>query len=115
MELLNVAGIIKVSGCSTCETSADCTDQVCNLTLDIATVSGQWSCVDVDSVPDGSTCDLDGDGTMACTNFCAPVSVAGLLNVGVCGACIEDADCDGGTCVPGEFGDDGSVTPATCM
>ena len=116
VEIINALGVLTLSACSSCETSADCTDQVCNLSIDVATVSGQWSCVNEGDVADGETCDLDGDGTLACTNICSPVLVADLIMVGVCGECAEDTDCaDGETCVLGEFGDDGSVTPAACM
>ena len=114
--IINQAGILTISACSSCETTADCTDQVCNLSISVPTVSGEWSCVDVGSIVDGETCDLDGDGTEACENICGPVSVGGLLDVGVCGECAGDGDCaDGMTCEQGVFADDGSATPAACI
>ncbi len=73
--------------------------------MDIASFSGQRSCVDPGSIAQDSLCDVGASGDAACENVCAEV----LLNenppigLGVCGECKEDADCMGGTCTPGSF------------
>ena len=115
VEIINVPGILMASTCSECTTSAECTDQVCNITVDVANISGQKECVDEGSVADGSFCDIEGDGELACTNHCAEASIKGLLTFGVCGECRDDDDCDGGTCTDPEVGLDGSITASVCM
>lgn len=116
VEIINVPGILMASTCSECETTADCDGElVCNVSVDVANISGQQTCVAVDSVPDGEFCDLEGDGALACTNFCAEASVKGLLTFGLCGECAVDGDCaDGLSCVEPEVGIDGTVVASFC-
>ncbi len=116
VEIINVPGILMASTCSECDTTADCDgEQLCNVSVDVANISGQQTCVDAGSVADGEFCDLEGDGNEACTNFCAEASVKGLLTFGLCGACRTDEDCDAGqTCVEPEVGIDGTVVASIC-
>lgn len=117
VEIINaLEGVVTLSACSSCESTADCDgEQVCNVAIDVATISGTWSCVDAGSIADGETCDLNGDGTAACMGACGSVLVADLIEVGVCGECATDEDCMDGTCQGGEFADDGTVTPSSCI
>ena len=116
VEIINVPGILVANTCSECTTSDECTDQVCNVAIDVANITGEKTCVDASSVADGEFCDLEGDGEDACMNHCAEADIMSLLTFGVCGACRDDADCTGGmTCTAPEVGLDGAVTPSVCM
>src|SRR5690606_17408734 len=52
VEIINVPGILVANTCSECTTSDECTDQVCNISVDVANISGQKTCVDEGSVED---------------------------------------------------------------
>jgi len=114
--VLDIPGVITVGTCGTCRGSGDCgSGQACNLIADYVTVQGQHECVTVGSEPDGETCSLPFDGEAACANHCAPVSVMGLFELGVCGECRDGADCgNGGTCLPGRFNFGDPPVPSQC-
>lgn len=117
--LLDVPGILTLSTCGECLTDADCTDQLCSPTIDVANFTGQKLCVDQGSVANGQACDLEGTGNMAClSGLCATVDIMGIAQVGVCGDCDVDADCDmaaGEVCMAAEIDTTtGEVTPPTC-
>ena len=115
-EIINVPTILEANTCSECESTADCAEGVCNVSVDVANISGQKTCVPEMSVPDGEFCDLEGDGEAACENHCAEASLMGLATFGVCGACRDDDDCMGmGTCTAPEVGLDGTITASVCM
>ncbi|RMG98931.1 MAG: hypothetical protein D6705_04495 [Deltaproteobacteria bacterium] len=86
--ILDVTGLLTIKTCSECDTSADCSNgQVCNPTVSVADLSGHKTCVDPGSVPDGEACDLNGDGDMACANYCESADIMGLAELGVCSPC----------------------------
>jgi hypothetical protein len=94
--VLQVPGIITVATCGECKTDADCPAQAphCTPDYDIADFTGQKKCKAPDSVPNNAGCDADGTGNQACASgFCGEASVMGLLKLGICGECINDADC----------------------
>lgn len=117
--LLDVPGILTLSTCGQCLVDADCGEQLCSPTIDVANFTGQKLCVDPMSVPNGQACDLMGTGNMACmSGICASVDIMGIAQVGVCGDCSVDADCDmaaGEVCLAADIDTmTGEVTPPTC-
>jgi hypothetical protein len=79
--------------------------------------SGINDCIDPMSLPQDSFCNLDGNGNEACmSGICSTIDIMGIAEVGSCGECNTDAECMGGTCVPGEFViDSGSLLGSTCQ
>ncbi len=120
VEIINVPGILLANTCSECETTADCDgDELCNVSVDVANISGQQTCVPPMSVPDGEFCDLEGDGNDACENFCAEADLMSLVTFGLCGECrivdgTEEGCADGQTCVEPVVGIDGTVEASFC-
>ncbi len=117
--ILDVAGILTASTCSTCGSDADCDNgELCTINYDVANFTGDRTCVVPGTVLDGEGCDLDGSGDMACeSGLCAEVDIMGLAQLGVCGECAVDADCDAGqTCQATDVDiTTGDVTPAECV
>lgn len=101
--LLTVPGIIDVSTCGACATNADCADPKtpnCSPTYDVMNFSGQYICVEDDSVAQDGGCNLSPGaddlpvGNAACASgFCGEAKVMGLVSVGICGECNSNADC----------------------
>jgi hypothetical protein len=117
--LLDVPGVLTLSTCGVCLVDADCGEQLCSPTIDVANFTGQKLCVDAGSVPNGQACDLMGTGNDACmSGLCATVDIMGIAQVGVCGDCSVDADCDvaaGEVCTPADIDTTtGEVTAPTC-
>ncbi len=117
--IINVPGILSASTCSECDVTADCETGVCNVAVDIATISGEKTCVEEGSVADGDFCDLEGHGDAACMNHCGTADIMGLAQFGVCGECRnvdgESEGCaDGHTCTDPMVGLDGAVVPSVC-
>ncbi|PRQ08428.1 hypothetical protein [Enhygromyxa salina] len=115
--VLDLLGLIKISTCGECASDADCTDQICAPVVIVENFDGQNTCIDVGSLAQDSFCDLEGNGDEACENVCSTVDIMGLAEVGACGQCNEDADCDGGgTCQGGEFDiNSGMLFGSTCV
>jgi hypothetical protein len=119
--IIDVPGVLSASTCSECVTTDDCMPGlVCNTSVMIQDIAGQKTCVEPESVPDGEFCDLEGDGDMACTNFCASANIMMLVEFGVCGPCsnanMPNEGCMGGeTCIDPTVELDGTVTPSMCM
>lgn len=114
--VLDVPGIITVGTCGSCGAAQGCANgEACSLVADYVVVQGQHECVPVGSQMDGESCSLQFDGEVACANHCEPVSVMGLFEIGVCGACVTDEDCNGsGTCSPGSFSFGAVPKPSEC-
>ena len=117
--IIDVPGVLSASTCSECETTADCTEgTVCNVSVSIETISGQKTCVEPGSVPDGEFCDLEGDGDEACTNFCGEADIMGIAQFGVCGQCnnVTGEGCEGDQMCEAPTVDlDGTVVPSMCV
>lgn len=115
--LIDVPGILTASGCSECDSDADCTGgQLCSPGYDIADLSGAKTCVDPGSVENGEGCDHEGSGDDACNSgFCFAYDFMGFVTVGVCGECKADGDCAEGTCLEPDINQDTfEVIPPTC-
>ena len=120
VEIINVPGILTASTCSECASTDDCGDsEVCNLSLGLPNLTGEWTCVPRNSVEDGEFCDFPGDGDDACANFCAEASIKGVIIFGVCGECnlagamVQGCE-DGESCVEPEASIDGTTVPSVC-
>ena len=120
-EVLDVPGILAISTCGECTSDADCGAQLCSPQIDVANVSGAWTCVGAGTVPDGDFCELDGSGNQACASgYCGEADVLGLVMVGVCSECsnhaVANEGCGGGeTCADPIVNLDGSVSPGSCV
>ena len=116
--VLDVPGVLLAATCSECESDSDCEDgQLCGLGIDITELSGLRGCVTTRSVPNNSTCDLQTSGDLACASgICAATEVQGVFEVGVCGECETNADCNGGlgVCTPGQGDLTTGVTGSVC-
>ena len=102
--------------CSECNTTDDCDSPQLCANIYSEGLGAYLGCVDPGSVEDGQGCPLDGTEGVddACVSGkCGVVNLFGMLPVGLCGECNSDADCNGGTCTPGEFGMAGRV-PSSC-
>jgi hypothetical protein len=110
-----MAGGFLPSTCGECSESSDCEGKnICSPTFDFNALSGYKACVEPGSVPNNELCPTAADGNDACmSGMCGTVMVMGIIPVGVCGECLSDADCDGGTCTPGEVGQMG-IMGAVC-
>jgi hypothetical protein len=111
--------VLDFTHCSACATHGDCGgDDLCSVTIDISTISGHWSCIPPASVGIGGTCDVDGDGDLACASGnCAQASIDNLGFLGICSECDADDDCaDGFHCQAADV-DTAEVMliPATCV
>jgi hypothetical protein len=101
---LDLLGLVQINSCSACLDDSECGDQICAAIVDISQFAGHRDCIDPLSLPQSSYCELEGNGNEACTSgICSVVDVMGLAELGACGECNVDADCNGGVCVPGEF------------
>ena len=87
--------------CGECRTSDDCMGQICTPELDVMSFSGSKKCVDKGSVPNDALCPVgEPDANDACmSGFCSVATVMQIVMIGLCGECLSDADCMGGTCV----------------
>jgi hypothetical protein len=118
--IVDAAPILVVSTCGECVDDTDCAGgQLCSPTIDVANFTGVKTCVDAGSVPNGQACDHLGTGNDACmSGICYVVNIMAVVQIGVCGDCAVDADCDmaaGEVCVePAIDVDTGVVTPPMC-
>jgi hypothetical protein len=116
--IVSVPGIFTAQTCSTCLQDMDCQgSQLCGLEIDIPTLSGVRECINPGSQPNGATCDFQTTGDAACTSgHCATVDVMGILDLGVCGECESNADCNGQqTCVPGQVDFQAGTIGSVCQ
>jgi hypothetical protein len=115
--VLDLLGLIQINTCGECMSDMDCTDQICAPVVIVEEFNGQNMCIDANSLPQDSFCNLEGNGDMACeSGICSTIDIMGLAQVGSCGACNTDADCPmNQTCTPGEFIlDTGTLVGSTC-
>jgi hypothetical protein len=114
---MDLLGLIQINGCSPCLSDDECGDQICAAIVSLPEFSGQLDCIDPQSLPQNAYCDLESNGNEACASgICSVIDVMGLAELGACGQCNVDADCNGGFCVPGEFLlDTAELTGSTCQ
>jgi hypothetical protein len=115
--VLDLLGLIQINTCGECATDDDCTDQICAPVVIVEDFDGQNTCIDVNTLAQDSFCDLEGNGDMACeSGICSTIDIMSLAEVGACGECNTDADCEVGTCVAGEFIlESGTLVGSTCV
>ncbi len=102
--ILKVPGIFTTSTCGACKVDADCPADAphCSPVYDLQALAGQFECVASGSVPNDSGCSLNSVGGVvlgdaACASgHCGEANIMGLVKLGVCGECSEDADCGPG-------------------
>jgi hypothetical protein len=114
--VLSLLGVIEIKTCGNCETTADCSgDLICAPVVDVAAFSGIMDCIEPGTIEQDQFCDLTGNGDQACEDFCSSVDIMGLTQIGACGECKTDADCNGGSCVAGGFDlGGGTLSGSTC-
>ncbi len=115
--VLDLLGLIQINTCGNCEDDGVCTDgQICAPLVTVSEFSGINDCIDPGSVEQDGFCTLEGNGDDACmSGICSSIDIMGLAEVGACGECNSDDDCDGGTCVAGEFDlNVGDLSGSTC-
>lgn len=112
---LDTSPILEVFTCGECKTNADCEAQTpnCSPSIDIANLTGILECVPDGNVPNNSSCNRMEEnnvpiGNAACqSGKCGTAVVMGVVQIGVCGECFIDADCDPGeTCQDAEVDND---------
>jgi len=102
-EILNTGGLFPLDFCSECRNDdVPCADgQLCSPVYDLDNFAGFMGCVDPMSVPNNGGCPLVGpvgDGAVCMSGLCGVATLFDLIPVGVCGECLSDMDCPGGTC-----------------
>lgn len=109
---------IRIATCSECASDDDCEDgQTCAPHYDIANFAGYLSCIDPGTVALGGGCDPEAAESHCESGVCSEVSVLfGALNVGVCGTCAVNADCEveGEECLPATITPSQEIVPPQC-
>jgi hypothetical protein len=111
-EVVDLGGFFNGNFCSVCADDSHCDNgQLCAPQIefmDLMNIGGQRACIDPGSAPNDSLCDLDGSGDEQCAGFCTAADLMGFIEVGVCGECETDGDCQGmATCMPAMIGFNG--------
>lgn len=117
-ELIDTGGLFNASFCSECNDNTPCDgEQICTPAYDEGSFSGHLMCADPGSVPDGGGCPIEngeGNGEVCTNGHCGIADVMGFIQLGVCGECSENDDCDPGeTCTPASAGQ-GGLAGASC-
>ena len=102
--VLEVPGIFTVATCGECTTDDECTAPGlpnCSPNYAITMFTGKLTCVGDNSVANGGGCNLADDGNgvplgdSACmSGRCGAAFFEGLIEIGLCGECNSDIDCD---------------------
>ena len=97
--VLDVPGITTVATCGECDGGGCGQGEGCAPVYDIGHFTGVKECVPEGSVPNDGGCEPDSDGAVCDSGFCGTATIMGLVKVGICGECNENADCPmGQTC-----------------
>jgi len=120
--ILEAAGILAIKTCGECATDADCGGATphCAPDLDVGMFTGILSCKADASVDQDGACQKPGELDAVClSGICSAANVMGVIDVGICGECLGDGDCQPGqTCVAAEIdlmgGDLDALTGAYC-
>ncbi|MFV8752279.1 hypothetical protein ACNOYE_17155 [Nannocystaceae bacterium ST9] len=116
--VFDIAGIIGLQTCGECTSALDCNPgQLCAPLVQIFTWSGASQCIAPGSLALDQFCQLGPTGDQACASgICSVVDVMGLDQIGACGQCQDDGDCNGGSCNPGQLAiDTGILSGSTCQ
>lgn len=116
--VFDILGTIQIDTCGECSADGDCmANDICAPAVTVAEFKGVNECIAPGSRPQDAYCLLEGNGDDACmSGICSAVDVMGLAEIGACGECDTDADCNGGTCEPGALDlGTGSLTGSTCV
>jgi hypothetical protein len=115
--VFDLLGLIIINTCGSCVDDSECGNQICAPLVDISQFGGQMDCIEPNSLPQDAYCSLEGNGADVCASGkCAVIDIMGLAEIGACGECNNDLDCDMGTCVVGEFVlDSGTLVGSTCQ
>lgn len=114
---LDLLGLITINTCGSCRFDSDCPPgQLCAPQVDLPTFSGVNSCIPPGAQGQDSYCNLEGNGDAACASgICSILDIMGIAEIGACGQCVTDDDCNGGTCSPGFMDlDIGTLHGSTC-
>lgn len=105
------------SACSNCKSSGDCDGgQLCAPIFDTMKFEGYKDCVEPGSVQNDALCSIKDMGDASCASgHCGEVDIMGFIQVGVCGACNSDEDCEmDQKCMPGVFDQGSGFKGSTC-
>ncbi len=104
--ILEAAGILAIKTCGECLTDADCGGDTphCAPDLDVEMFTGILTCKADGEVAQNGACQKPGELDAVCaTGICSSANVMGVVEVGICGECLSDADCQPGqSCVDAE-------------
>lgn len=120
--ILEAAGILAIKTCGECATDADCGGATphCAPDLDVGMFTGILSCKADAAVAQDGACQKPGQLDAVCmSGMCSAANVMGVIDVGICGECLGDDDCQPGqTCVDAEIdlmgGDLDALTGSFC-
>lgn len=117
-ELVDLGGLFNGNFCSECAEDGHCPDgQLCAPQLefmDLMNIGGQRACIDPGTHPQDSLCDHEANGDEQCEGFCTVADLMGFIQLGLCGECETDDDCEAPqTCMPAVL-DFMGVTGSTC-
>lgn len=114
---LDLLGLVQLNTCGSCLDDSECGNQICASLVSFSQFAGHRECIDPQSLPQDAFCELEFNGNEVCASgICSTVDLMGLAEIGACGECNVDADCNGGVCVAGEFVlDTGVLLGSTCQ
>jgi hypothetical protein len=119
VNIFDLLGLISVNTCSSCASDLDCQGlDICAPMFDLAAWQGSAQCIPPGSLPQDSSCSLDGNGDQACmSGICSVVDIMAIAEIGACGECNNNADCGGNElCNPGHFIlNDGTLVGSFCQ
>jgi hypothetical protein len=117
--VLDLLDLIQLNTCGECTSDAQCMPGlICAPQIKVADFAGVNTCIEPGALPQDAYCLLDGNGNQACmSGVCSSVEIMGVDQIGACGECQTDADCNGNTiCTPGEFDlDPVALTGSKCL
>jgi hypothetical protein len=114
--VLSLLGVVEINTCGECASDADCDGgDICAPIVVVEEFNGQNTCIVPGTLPQHSFCNIGAAGDAACMDICSTVDIMGLAQVGACGECKNNDDCNGGTCTFGAFDiGNGTLTGSVC-
>ena len=100
--IIEAQGLFALRTCSECQTDADCGGDTphCAPEIDLDTFTGILRCMGDSTLAQDQPCVKPGELDPVCeTGICSLANVQNVLEVGICGQCLSDDDCQPGeTC-----------------